>query len=324
MNYLVLTPDGVGSTFLQRSLTLYLNVAGIECYNTHELLNGIECEKFCAIKKNFNLDYTQTLEQIQSVLLENRASLVSRIADYHVNNRIRRGIDNANDYDFFYKFCNQYYDKIIYCVRDPFEYALSWAIRNQTKVLNVYSIGDRIKVHSADQKYNVYIEYFKMKLNQYRDYQYWVHDNFLNLIAVNYDDLNFDVDATLEKISGKSSAVEEKFGISLNQYSKFLYHCSLQVQGITKPIGNEFIKSNLKGIIELHQYQQQLVLEKKLVSSMPIKMNTLEEKKQRILNFKSTVDAYNTWAVNSNLFNEISKADIDTKIQKEHTYYDIE
>ena len=42
MNFLILTPDGVGSTYLQRALTIYLNTSGHEYFNTHELLNGVE------------------------------------------------------------------------------------------------------------------------------------------------------------------------------------------------------------------------------------------------------------------------------------------
>ena len=42
MNYLILTPDGVGSTYLQRALTVYLNCAGKDYYNPHELLNGLQ------------------------------------------------------------------------------------------------------------------------------------------------------------------------------------------------------------------------------------------------------------------------------------------
>ena len=35
MNFLILTPDGVGSTYLQRALTIYLNTSGHEYFNTH-------------------------------------------------------------------------------------------------------------------------------------------------------------------------------------------------------------------------------------------------------------------------------------------------
>ena len=44
MNFLILTPDGVGSTYLQRALTVYLNASGEEYFNTHELLNGLSLD----------------------------------------------------------------------------------------------------------------------------------------------------------------------------------------------------------------------------------------------------------------------------------------
>ena len=41
MNFLILTPDGVGSTYLQR--TPYISKRKwSEYFNTHELLNGVE------------------------------------------------------------------------------------------------------------------------------------------------------------------------------------------------------------------------------------------------------------------------------------------
>ena len=43
-NFLVLTPDGVGSTYLQRALTVYLQSAELDYWNTHELLNGLTVE----------------------------------------------------------------------------------------------------------------------------------------------------------------------------------------------------------------------------------------------------------------------------------------
>ena len=86
MNYLVLTPDGVGSTYLQRALTLFLNSSNIEYFNTHELLNGL------ALDKNNNLykspqGYDQSLEEIVELLKNNQANIVSRLAEYHVEKR---------------------------------------------------------------------------------------------------------------------------------------------------------------------------------------------------------------------------------------------
>ena len=44
MNILILTPDRVGSTLLQRVITLYMNTMQLDenVINLHELANGIE------------------------------------------------------------------------------------------------------------------------------------------------------------------------------------------------------------------------------------------------------------------------------------------
>ena len=59
-NFLVLTPDGVGSTYLQRALTVYLQCANLDYWNTHELLNGLEI-KDGNLYKNWAGKYNQTV-----------------------------------------------------------------------------------------------------------------------------------------------------------------------------------------------------------------------------------------------------------------------
>ena len=83
MNFLILTPDGVGSTYLQRALTVYLNSSGIDCYNTHELLNGLKLDGNNNLYKRFK-GYSQSLDNICDMLDANQANLVSRVAQYHV------------------------------------------------------------------------------------------------------------------------------------------------------------------------------------------------------------------------------------------------
>ena len=41
MNVLILTPDGVGSTILQRIITLALHLMKDDVINCHELTNGL-------------------------------------------------------------------------------------------------------------------------------------------------------------------------------------------------------------------------------------------------------------------------------------------
>lgn len=317
MNYLILTPDGVGSTLLQRSLTVFLNSSGLEYYNTHELLNGLEIYNKAVIK-NFNIGYNQTLEEIKQVLEKNSSPIVSRLADYHVYNRLEK---KTEDYLNFYKFCNQYFDKVIYCTRDPFEYALSWAIRKHSKTLNVYSLAERNRLHNYNIKYNVDLEYFTKKLNQYVQYQYWVSDNFSNAIPILYDDLNKNIDSIMRKLTNSNFYMENsKFGIGLNQYSKLLYNISLKQQGLIDK--SNISKQHLKGIVLLSRYQKTLIKDKKLVSNIPIKMNTLNDKKNRIKNFSETVKKYNSWAVQSNQYKIINNNDLIEKIKIEKNLYD--
>jgi hypothetical protein len=317
MNYLVLTPDGVGSTLLQRALTVYLNAAGQEYYNTHELLNGLEIYKSAAVKSS-NIKYEQTLVEIQKILEKNSANLVSRIADYHVRSRLKERNEN---YDEFYKFCNQYYDKILYCTRDPYEYALSWSIRDNTRVLNVYSIDQRIEHHGINKQDSIDLDFFHSKLVQYQNYQYWVNDNFPDHVEVNYNSLNFNIDNEIEKIiSIGNFKMFDKFNVSLNDYSKILYKMSLIKQKTINQLGVD--KSAIVGTIKLYRYQNELIKQRKIISRIPIKMNTLLDKKKRIQNFDDTVEVYNNWAKKTNSHQLIDTDSILNKISIENMYYD--
>ena len=168
MDYLILTPDGVGSTYLQRALTVYLNSSGLSYYNTHELLNGIELDENNNLYKRMQ-GYNQSIKTIVSLLEKNQAALVSRLAEYHVHARSKgetpktpAGVKNRShsadilerntqeSYTPLYEMCKQTFDRILYCTRDSFEYSLSWGIRNYTGKYNVYSISERLDVHSND------------------------------------------------------------------------------------------------------------------------------------------------------------------------------
>ena len=67
MNYLILTPDGVGSTILQRLITMALYLEKQTVMNTHELTNGL-VHKNGVATKDFTLKYTQNLEQISNII----------------------------------------------------------------------------------------------------------------------------------------------------------------------------------------------------------------------------------------------------------------
>jgi hypothetical protein len=316
MNYLVLTPDGVGSTLLQRALTVYLNSSDLEYYNTHELLNGIELNSVNAVVKNFKLDYSQDLDTIKSVLESGKKHIVSRIADYHQYNRLE---EKQEDYFSFYTFCNQYFNKILYCVRDPYEYALSWAIRKETKILNVYTLDTRIEHHGVDKKYNIDLDYFEFKLQQYQQYYYWAMDSFPAASPVEYNSLNYNIDQQLRNITQSNFNIIDKFGVSLNEYSKIFYKMSLKKQNLINNINVE--KSKIKGTLNLYNYQNLLCSEQKLVTRIPIKMSTMQEKQNKIINFNDTIAVFNNWTKSTNEYQTIDLEYVKQKIDTESSYY---
>lgn len=313
-NYLILTPDGVGSTYLQRALTVYLNSAGLDYWNTHELLNGLEILDGNLYKQG-DKQYSQTIPQICKLLESASNRLVSRVAQYHITKRLR---ENKEDYQQFYDACNKKFDKIFYCTRDPFEYALSWSIRNNTGVLNVYNIKQRINVHSKDTKQTLDLEYFNRKLEHYGAYEYWAQDNFNITRAVNYDDNHRDVDCMMKELTGLDHNVKDRFGISLQQYSIVRYMTSMYMQ--TKDKTWLCHRDQAAGALQLKQFIQSLE-SNKLPTEIPVKMNTMQDKQKRITNFDDAVEVYNSWTTTTNSHIPISHENIAQRISLENKIY---
>jgi len=315
-NYLVLTPDGVGSTYLQRALTVYLQCADLDYWNTHELLNGLGVEDG-SLYKDFTLEYSQTIEDICNKLLITGNFLVSRIARYHITNRLAEREENYAD---LYRECNRKFRTIIFCARDPFEYALSWSIRKQSGKLNVYSIRERTEAHGSGVKKPIDLDFFQSKLDQYTEYEYWAEDNFNITKKVNYDDLHNNVDQQMQEITGLDHTVKDKIGISLQDYSRYRYLLSMYKQ--TKD--TQYFSNGIDVIDEmcnLHGMIERLNYSLRLPSSMPIKMNTMANKRSRVTNFDQAVETYNNWAIKGNRHTIVTEETISNKIDTEKQIY---
>jgi len=313
-NYLIVTPDGVGSTYLQRALTVYLHSAGLDYWNTHELLNGLGLSEG-NLYKDFSLEYSQTLPELCGLLESTSNSLVSRIAQYHIIARLEEKKEN---YQQLYDVCNKKFDKIFYCTRDPFEYALSWSIRRNTKTLNVYSVKERISVHGEDIKQTLDLRYFNGKLKQYSNYEYWAEDNFNITRAVNYDDNHRDVDSMMKELTGLDHNVESRLGISLQEYSTIRYMTSMYMQ--TKDKKYICNREQAAGATQLKQFIQSLV-PNKLPNEIPVKMNTMQDKQKRVINFDEAAEVYNKWTTTTNSHMPISQEDIAQRIATESKIY---
>jgi hypothetical protein len=184
MNVLILTPDAVGSTLLQRLLTIYMQFHTYDrpVINLHELTNGLvkyhneHFDQEVLGKKSGKWGYHQSLEQVVELLGSVDHYKTSRLAHYHIKNRK----DTIADQISFYQYLNENF-YIISCRRhNIFEHALSWCLSKVTKKLNVYSGTE--KVDSFFELYRNGIEIdpnsLLQTLNAYRDYIDWCNDHF--------------------------------------------------------------------------------------------------------------------------------------------------
>jgi len=296
MNYLILTPDGVGSTMLQRILTMCLYLEGEKVTNTHELTNGLELKNGLAVK-NFDLHYTQNLSQITKILKQSAEDtiLVSRLAKYHLDSRN----DGINNQKYFYDFLNKHFDKIIVCVRENiFEYAMSWSIRDRSGVLNVYGKEDRDKVSQVSE---VDESYFIKKCQDYVSYQNWIETNFPNIQKISYEDMLTNSDSIMETLTRYENTFTNHFGITLNSIIKKEYSF-LQSAG---DLSNE----EARGLVRYRLTSKDMI-NKGIIFNLPLKNTTLTEKKKQIKNFDACLDKFYKFAKNHNWIDQ-SKATYD-------------
>lgn len=230
MNVLILTPDAVGSTLLQRLITIYMQFHDYDkpVINLHELTNGLvryhnsAFEQETLGKKDGAWGYHQSLEQIVQLLDSVDHYKTSRVAHYHIRNRK----DSLSDQLSFYQYLNDNF-YIISCRRhNIFEHALSWCLSKVTKKLNVYEDQEKIDVFFNLYKNGIDLDPNSLlqTLNAYRDYIDWCNNHFSVANYFYYEEhlprienyiLNLPIFANqTQKISWK-----ENFGISFNDWN---------------------------------------------------------------------------------------------------------
>ena len=174
--------------------------------------------------------------------------------------------------------------------------------------------------YSDDEKTKQILDlaYFNRKLEQYSAYEYWAEDNYNITRAVNYDDIHRDVDSMMKELTGLDHNVEDRFGISLQEYSTVRYMTSLYMQ--TKDKKYLCRKDQAAGTIQLKKFIQSL-LSNKLPNEIPVKMNTMQDKQKRVLNFDDAVEVYNKWTTTTNSHMPISQENIAQTILTESKIY---
>jgi hypothetical protein len=234
MNVLILTPDAVGSTLLQRLTTVYMQFHQYDkpVINLHELTNGLakyyssDFNREILGKKADKWGYHQSLREVIELLESVDHYKTSRLAQYH----IRRRNDPISDQIPFYNYLNENFFIIACRRKNVFEHALSWTLNKITKKLNVYS---------GEEKLDTFIDMYArpIELNtdaliksveEYKDYLDWSNNYFSvgsyfeygqDLENIESYILNLPVFAAQkEKISWKKT-----FGIEFNDWNRYHY-----------------------------------------------------------------------------------------------------
>ena len=308
MNVLILTPDRVGSTLLQRLTSVYAHInepADALTINLHELTNGLvryynnnyNCEVLG--KKENSWGYHQSLESIAQMLNECNHGVVSRLAHYHIKNRR----DSIEDQLAFYQYLNDNFYIIAARRQNLFEHAMSWAISVESKKLNVYSAQEKYDVYNkiTTRKIDVHNDVIDKYLTAYDEYTRWVDDHFRVNSYFEYErDLpnieNYILNLNVFDRNPRPVNWEDKFDISWQDWNRMHYllslvHFDYEFSQEEKKFMSDSIDIYTKCRIYIQDLQDQGVL----VSGIPIKLHTLTEKSNLISNINQCLTYYNKW-----------------------------
>jgi hypothetical protein len=352
MNVLLLTPDAVGGTLLQRLLTIYMQFHEFDrpVINLHELTNGIT--KYWSQDFNREIlgkpnrpngnrskgtawEHHQDLKAIVDLLASVDHYKTARVAPYQ--HKIRK--DTIDQQIPFYNYLNENFF-IISCRRkNVFEQALSWSINKITNKLNVYNPGEKIStfINMYNDPINIDTESLIVSLDSYSEYIKWSNDHFNVASYFYYEQHVENIERyilDLPVFSGQKKLIswQDKFDQEFNDWNRCHYLMSdigtlaLDYQGKDEQLLLESSNSTAKEQLSLISQNQPMnlvhhlpsvhkeffnnnrekylnargAIEKMhqlgiLTSTMPIKKQTMLEKKHIVKNFNQCVDVYNNW-----------------------------
>ena len=371
MNVLILTPDAVGSTLLQRLLTIYMQFHEFDqpVINLHELTNGIlpywnaEFNREMLGKPDTSTGqrgYFQTLEEVVDILESVTHYKTARVAAYHIRNRQ----DTIQQQLPFYNYLNENFF-IISCRRqNVFEHGLSWALNKISTKLNVYSSEEKISTFLDMYKnpINVDTESMLSSLTNYRLYLKWCDDHFNVASYFQYDEHipnieKYILDLPIFAGQKKLNSWQDTFGQEFNDWNRCHFMMAdigiLALEGrqdekllLSGPdesttalslISNtqskniiahlpeahqEFLKNNAMQYIQARDSIEKMRALGILTTTVPMKKQTLAEKRHIIKNFNQCVEVYNIWAeANSDIAKPVELDQLQQKAVDERNFW---
>lgn len=358
MNVLILTPDRVGSTLLQRLITVYMQMHKYDqqVINLHELTNGLI--KYYSPLFNKEVlgkpydtpwGYHQSLSEITELLHSTDHYKTTRLAHYHILNRR----DSLADQVPFYQYLNDNFFIISAQRKNLLEHALSWGIHSHTKTLNVYSHQEKIDKFAGIYQNQLTIDpkVLTRYLDKYVKYQTWVEDHFTVSSYFEYEThlpkleeyiLGLDIFNGQQRKSWKDT-----FEIEFSNWNRCHYLASdmsgmsaqlspptqarisysaadeldsvelqpvLSKQNILQSLSvadRQFLEEHSKKYINSYKAIEELVDHKILVTGIPIKLQTMLEKRRLVRNFDQCVEVYNEWVERNGIGEPYANEDIN-------------
>ena len=245
MNILLLTPDAVGGTFLERMISIYAQFQHLDrpVIDIHRVDNKLEK----IYSSDFNMEILQHCSGTQS--LQETIELLKKSTHYSIAKLVHYSMeghpDTLNQKREFYQFLNDNFFIISCRRRNIFENALSWSFNTITGALNVYHVKNKIETFIDLFKNPVYIdpESFVQSLEKYRRYVNWADQNFSIGSYWYYENHVHDVENYIRKLpmfSNSSVFVgwKDKFGID--------FECWNRCHFLKSDIGNLALKFSLE------------------------------------------------------------------------------
>jgi len=285
---LILTPDAIGSTFFQRTLTIYLNSVGITTENFHELTNHIP---------------TKSDQFLYQTLLSSKNSIVARASHYRT-----KQLTSAQQQKYLI-FCKNFFNDIILIKRCPFESILSHSIRifNQEPSLNIYSKEAYDNI-TAKTSYILPEKAFLDGIRHFEQFYLWVEEHFPKHTKIDYFDLVQNTEGVLSTLFSLPHT-----NLKLTKYNQFHFKM-LRNQDLSNYTSQELIHFH-----EISDFINSLNQRNLMTTSLPYKKTTLQEKQKTLTNFFDLLHVYNDYP--SNLLEKVSESEVEERVQKESDFW---
>jgi hypothetical protein len=296
--------------------------------NLHELTNGLMTYHSDVFNREVlgkppqDWGYYQTLPEILELLRRCDHYKTSRLAHYHVQ---RRG-DSQRDQLEFYDYLNREFFIIGARRSNVFEHALSWCIYTASRQLNVYSAEEKAQVFGDLYRRGVRVDCENMikYLDAYVQYLDWSQRHFDIACYFDYErDIGrieeFILDLPMFDSDRSRLTWQQQFGVTwqdwnrchylINDVSQIAHQPRLLLEhdktlsrdiyhGLTVP-DQQFVQAHGVAYTQSRRHIQELVDNKILVTPVPIKLQTMRDKRAMITNWQECVSWYNNWVERS-------------------------